>query len=271
MWRYIVAICLALWFLVTLSLDWAGRVETAKHLFEKRGEILAAIGTFLTWKWSPVIVFAVLVAIWLAVHYLPTLASGAPSPTPTATQQQSTGAVSGGSTVNQATGNSTIINAPGNATIINITGNVTIINPGVAPATVQKTLSDAAAAMRPDLLNKYPLGYILVGAASGELIFQPEPVVLHFGDEHKVSMTINEKTKTLRFEFVYFKLGAAEWPKGVIYENVALNLPLLDEPMEGYRAKFPIELNIGKDLKVTTWLEVVDLDKKIFVVGFTNE
>jgi hypothetical protein len=69
----------------TFILDWVGRIDAAKKIFANRGKLMAALGAFLTWRWSPVVIFAVLVVAFVCINYLPakqTTVSSRPEPEP---------------------------------------------------------------------------------------------------------------------------------------------------------------------------------------------
>lgn len=72
MWKYIVAVVLFLWLAATYILDWVGRIDAAKRIFANRGKLVAALGAFLTWRWSPLVLFAVLALSFALMNYLPT-------------------------------------------------------------------------------------------------------------------------------------------------------------------------------------------------------
>jgi len=64
---------LALWYIGLQVLDWIGRLQTAKDIFEHRGKIRSAIGRFLTWRWSPAVTFLALVIVFAAIQIIPSV------------------------------------------------------------------------------------------------------------------------------------------------------------------------------------------------------
>jgi hypothetical protein len=78
MWRYF-GIVLALWFVLCWILDWTGRIQKAKEILESRGTLMAALGAFLRWRWSSVIIFAGLVLAFPVITERQTTVSSYPS------------------------------------------------------------------------------------------------------------------------------------------------------------------------------------------------
>lgn len=236
MWRYIVAVCFALWLLVTWLLDWAGRVETAKHLFEKRGEIIATIGTFITWKWSPIIVFAVLLVIWLIVQHFPTFGSSTDSSVQTPAGIQQNANVSGGSTNIQAGGN-----------VSNVT-----INPGVSEDTIRQLVNQKAVSAHALLTARYPKGYVILGIANGKIIYRSdnEPKNLQV-DWESAEIKINKEKNEVWIRMPDFSMI------GLRMKNIKVAILYQNGAMGGLA-----QIN-DNDLKA----EVLDADSGILVVG----
>jgi hypothetical protein len=74
--RYIWFVFFFLWFIGVQILDWTGRLQTAKDIFARRGAIVSVIGSFLTWRWTPIIIFSLLVIVFVAIPVLPSVLAG---------------------------------------------------------------------------------------------------------------------------------------------------------------------------------------------------
>src|SRR5713226_4613431 len=70
-WRYFWLALVFAWFVIREILDGVGRIQAAKEIFVHRGKLMALLGDFLTWRWSPVVSFAVLVLAFACITYLP--------------------------------------------------------------------------------------------------------------------------------------------------------------------------------------------------------
>lgn len=69
MWKYIWLCLVAIWALVYFLLNAAGTLQTAKDLFQNRGEIMKAIGAVATSQWLPLGLFIATALVILQVEF----------------------------------------------------------------------------------------------------------------------------------------------------------------------------------------------------------
>lgn len=64
----IVLIFTGTWFAFLFTLDFSGRLQTARDLFKNRGAIMRIVGNILTFKWLPAVVFFIAVVLLIAMQ-----------------------------------------------------------------------------------------------------------------------------------------------------------------------------------------------------------
>src|SRR5438105_12584243 len=85
-----------------------------------------------------------------------------------------TGSSGSNSNTAQASGHAIVAQATGNA-MVQIGGNTTIVNQGIPPEKVQEELENLWAIIKQQLIDKYPAGYALFGAANGRIVAYVPP------------------------------------------------------------------------------------------------
>jgi hypothetical protein len=236
MLRIIGIVVLVLWFLAVQILDWAGRMETAKHLFENRGTILETIGAFLTWKWSPLIVLALLLLIFLTVRFWPPdqpppSASVVPA-TPTGPQQSAVASV--GSTINQT------------------------INQGPSLDDIRKAIREELSNNMAEFAARYPHGYVIFGMAPGKIIYETQLRDIQIEtDWRSFKAAVDAPNHMLRIWVPNIRITDPTNPRnfGAYWSNVE-DLPFVERQ--------PVASLIVAGM----YYEMLDLSKGIILVGF---
>lgn len=164
------------------------------------------------------------------------------------------------STNMQAGPNSTNIQSGPNATII-IGGTVQLINPGTSETKTDEELANLWTAMGSQLLSKYPAGCALFGIADGQIVpFEPRisaGIKLDV-DWSTVRIQIDEEHQLVSIMLPDFRVLHLNPPGDPFHAwgNGEMKVP--------FRENEPVE----SDLFPGLFWEVIDAQKKIFVVGF---
>lgn len=152
--------------------------------------------------------------------------------------------------------------ASGGSTIIQVGGNVTIINPGVREETEKAHLRVEAAKLQGELGDKYPLGYVLLGIANGEIVYEPYVKLFRIsGDWENWRIWIrNEGIPTVELAMSKVEID------GFKYEDNFVSVPYSDG------AAVALPWTFRKDGTVAyPYIEVIDTNQKIFAIGFSDK
>src|SRR6266436_2237661 len=73
MWKYISISLLGIWTIAVFILNWVGTLQTARDLFQNRGEVMRFIGAVLTSQWFPLTLFIIVAGFFIVVQIKPLL------------------------------------------------------------------------------------------------------------------------------------------------------------------------------------------------------
>lgn len=239
-WRYFWLILLGAWFIIRETLDGYGRIQAAKEIFASKGKLMASFGIFLTWRWAPIIVFAVLFIGFVFIQSLPTLAKIISPKEQETTPSTQTATASGNAAINQVGGNQTI---------------------GISESTMLKLLSDKATSRDEMLRDRYPLGCVLLG------ILDDSKIVYHFVGPLRLTKTdlqvIMSDTRILIFinDFEFDVNGAS---------LRCHDMSLQAEYEENQPKPWPFGGTFHGQ-KVRPYFEVLDKENRVCVIGLKPE
>jgi len=209
---------------------------------------LAGIVTFLTWKWSPLIVFVILVLIFAALSFSrPNQRSvSSAGNTPASPTVQQSAVASGDSTINQA-------------------GRDVVINQGVSEQTMRELLRDKSITANSDLVRKYPLGYALLGVADGKIIYEPNFRRFRVEadwENWKIGINTVQHRVRLFMSRVHITNDRGDTQT---YVNEVVEINYSDTPEgQSFDAMHAADRGVG------IYFEIVDLEKWIFLIGFKH-
>ena len=125
-------------------------------------------------------------------------------------------------------------------------------------------LKDKTIAANRELSERYPLGYALIGATNGKIIYVPNLKDIKIKtDWDRNTLTLDKTTGEVNLLFEDLEVSMGNGPPSVNY-----NLGLRFEYVENKPMQMPFGFSLNRTTSVAMFCEVLDANKGVFVIGF---